>query len=438
VEAAFAGATIANGSRAFFEIRGWNQAADSSTTPVTPATLSLTALVAASTGGPAEGSAGANPSEPGRVVAQDIPGNQKWFFTDTALSGGGAPTACTSNLAASTTAGSNLASTTLTSASSSICWYTPTGTPASTAAGAWEFSLDISGVASTLTLLPNAQGSNNAWTGSGCTAGSEYLCVNQDPHDGNTTYINYPGSGTRKSTFNLPDWASPPSPVNITSVVVSVWCWASTGSGQAARIQTVLLNGSTEFDGSLTVCSTGPYGAVSSTYAQYPLTTPRAWTATDINNLQAGVVASSNKQIRATEIMVTVTYMPSYSVEIDLCTTQNCNTRTALYGPTTQTVFGNNVTITTPSISAQTLNGNDRIRFALTWVSGTSITVNYNGPSPTPGTSDSRATVPIPEFQEVMVPILGAAVLSLILPARRRRRERAPQDAERPEDVPRH
>lgn len=439
VEAALSGVPITNISRAFFEVRGWNLAADSSLAPAAPATLGLTALTMQSTEGPGSGTPGPTALGFDRVVAQDLPGNQKWFFTSTALSGGGAPTACSSNLAASTTAGSSPTSTTLTSGSTSLCWYTPTGTPASTAAGSWEFNLDISGATSTLTLLPNAQGSNNAWAGSGCTAGSEYLCVNQDPHDGNTTFIaSGTGGGSKKSTFSLPDWASPPSPVNITSVQITVWCWAATGSGQPASIQTVLLNGSTEFDGTATVCSTGPYAAVTTTYGQYPLATPRSWTATDINNLQAGVLTSGNKQVKVTEVKVTVTYMPSYSVEIDLCSIQNCNSRTALYGPTKYTSFGNNILITTPSIPAQAVNGNGRIRFAVAWVSGTSVTVNYNGPNPTPGTSDSRATVPIPEFQDVVLPVLGAVVLTIVLPARRRRRLRAADDSEPHRDVPRH
>ncbi|HII40265.1 MAG TPA: hypothetical protein HA326_03505 [Thermoplasmata archaeon] len=176
---------------------------------------------------------------------------------------------------------------------------------------------------------------------------------------------------------------------------------------------------------------------MSTTYPQYPFATPRAWTPTDINNLEAGVLSSGNKELRTTEVKVTVTYMPSYSVEIDLCTNQGCTARTALYGPKTYTTFGNNVTITTPSIAAHSLNGNDRIRFAVTWVSGTSVTVSYNGPTPTPGTSDSRATVPIPEFQDVAVPIGGAVLIALIGSGWRRRR-RAQEETEGAGVVPRH
>jgi hypothetical protein len=424
VEASLAGVPITNLSRAFFEARGWNQAVDSSLAPSAPTTLGLTALVAQSTGSPVASSPYTTTAGPDRVVAQDLPGNQKWFFTNTAVSGGGAPTVCTSNLVASTTAGSSPATKTLTSGSPSICWYTPTGTPASTNAGSWEFNLDMSAPALTLTLLPNAQGASYQWTGSGCAAGSEYLCVNQDPNDGNTTYITDGGSTNKKSTFALPDWSSPPSPVNITGVTISVWCWGATGGGQPSKISTVLLNGSSEFDGPSTACSTGAYGAITASYSQYPSATPRAWTTADINNLQAGLISSGNKELRATEIKVTVTYMPSYSVEIDLCTNQGCTARTALYGPKTFTTFGSNVTITTPSIPAQTLNGNDRIRFAVTWVSGTSVTVRYNGPNPTPGTSDSRATVPIPEFQDVAFPVAGALLVTLVGTARRRGRRR--------------
>src|SRR3989304_3478622 len=72
------------------------------------------------------------------VKILDIAGNQKWFFTNGATS----PTLCSTNYAASGTAGSSAASTTLIGTSPTICWYTALD-PSDVTGGQWEEILDI-------------------------------------------------------------------------------------------------------------------------------------------------------------------------------------------------------------------------------------------------------------------------------------------------------
>jgi len=90
-----------------------------------------------------------------------------------------------------------------------------------------------------------------------------------------------------------------------------------------------------------------------------------------------------------------------------------------LFPSTNFTKFGLDTTITTPTIAPQTLGADQRIRFKVAVVSGTSISIAYNGPNP--GASDSRATVAIPEFHEVAIPI-GFTVL--MIPVMRRWRSK--------------
>jgi hypothetical protein len=182
-------------------------------------------------------------------------------------------------------------------------------------------------------------------------------------------------------------------------------------------------------------CANSPtYTVWSETWTTNPTTTT-AWTLTDINALQAGVrdADATNREVRVSHVKVTVTFVPVYSVEIDRCTNSACSTMNVLYGPVNSNTFGNDVTFTTGSIAAQTLGPTERIRFKVALVAGGSVSVAYNGPYP--GTSDSRATVPIPEFAEVAVPF--ATTVLVILIARRRSARRArTRDSARAPQVP--
>ena len=415
IEAGFstAGLGFANGSAAYVEVRDWTGIADGGADAVFR-------VASQAVSAPPLNALAFDDS----VHTLDIPGNERWFFTNGTTSG----TSCTNNYAASTTAGSSATSTSISTNSNSVCWYTPTGQPASTFAGAWEVILDVSKVDATKPFLPNAQGSNNAWTiGTGCSAGSEYQCVDEHPNDGDTSYLQSTGATQVKSSFAIPDWSSPPSPLSITSVGISAWC--KSPSNPAGNVETYIRNGSSnEAFGTSTNCPTGSYTEVATAYANYPWGTPRSWTATDVNNLEIGMRDGDTqaRTVYVSEVRLAVSYAPVYSVEIFKCAQAACTSGSAIYGPTNFASFGSDVTITTSSLAAQSLNSNQRFRFKITLVTGAteggSISISYNGASG--GSSDSRATIPIPEFEEVAIPL---AVVLILVPATRywRTRRRA-------------
>jgi hypothetical protein len=380
------GRGIQNNSRAFFELRDWTGAADSIANPTV------------------------------RLGTRDISGNQQWFFTNGATSGAG----CTTNLAASTTAGTAATSTTLTG-TQSICWFTPLGVP-NTVAGPWEVILDMTQVSTgTQVLSPNANGDINAWVVNGigiCTdEANEWQCVAETTNDGDATAVNSTSSSTTDSLYNIADWTGAPSPLNVVNVNVESSCRKL--SNPLVSVKIIVKSGGTTTAGatSQNCANSATYTVWSETWTTNPTTTV-AWTLADINALQAGVrdADATSREVRASHVKVTVTFAPVYSVEIDRCTNTACSTMNVLYGPVNGNTFGNDVTFTTGSIAAQTLGPTERIRFSVALVAGGSVSVAYNGAYP--GTSDSRATVPIPEFAEIAIPLV--TTILVILFARRR------------------
>ena len=389
------GRGLANDSRAFFDLRDWSGKTDLGQPP----TVRIDTR-----GGEWPGT-------------RDISGNQKWFFRDTSTTG----TGCTSNFAASATAGSSATSTTL-SGTQSVCWFTPLGQPATTIAGAWEVILDIDKATDgTTTFTPNALGDTNAWTTSGCTEANEFQCVDDDPNNGDTDYIVSTASVVTDSLFNAPNWGSPPSPLTIISVVVQASCRKT--ASPTVDVRVIVKSGSTTGVGAtLTDCAnSGTYTVWSDTFTTDPAD-GGAWTASDIDAMQIGVRDNDDKsrEERVSHVKATVRWNPVYSVQIDKCTNAACTSFTTLYGPTSGNTFGSDVTFTTGSIGAQTLGPSERLRFTVALVTGGTVTVRYNGANP--GTDDSRATVPIPEFEQIAIP-LGVS-LGVAWMARARRRGR--------------
>ena len=171
--------------------------------------------------------------------------------------------------------------------------------------------MDLTRVDPTLGFLPNAAGSYGAWATVGsahsCATAAAYACVNDDPNDGDATYIQTQ-TDLAKSTFNTLDWASPPSPLNITNVRASVWCKDT--QSPVGSVRTLVKNGTNEALGTVTAC-TGAYAEIFTDYANYPLGASRAWTAIDINNLEIGVSASltgGNGNPFVSEVKLTVTH----------------------------------------------------------------------------------------------------------------------------------
>jgi hypothetical protein len=383
-----------NRSVTYFEVMDWALDKDASVDPILQ-------VDGATSGSPVPA------SSPGAVHTLDLPSNEKWFFTNT----NSAEAVCTSNKDASLSAGAAAASTTL-SAGQSICWYSPDGQP-DTLAGVWEVILDI-GIASDgiQTFMANANGDVNGWSAVGCAEASEFLCVDDDPNDGDGTYIDSVDAAPLDSLFNLPDWGSPPSPLSAT-VTVEASCRRTGGAPVDVR---VMLKSA----GTTSVGSTAQNCANSMLYSVWSETWPTdpadggPWTATDINGLQVGVRDNdaTTRDVRVSHVKAIVTFAPVYSVAINKCENAGCTITTNLYPATNFNAFGSDVTITTGGIPAQTLVGQEHIQWKVTLVSGGTVTIRYNGPYP--GTDDSRATVSIPEFEALVVPLTGVLALVAI------------------------
>ncbi len=197
-------------------------------------------------------------------------------------------------------------------------------------------------------------------------------------------------------------------------------------TGSAVSVKILVKSGGTTTAGatSQNCANSATYTVWSEDWATNP-TTSSAWTLSDINALQAGVrdADSGTLEVRVSHVRVTVTFVPVYSVEIDRCTNSACSTLNVLYGPTNGNTFGSDVTFTTGTIAAQTLGATERIRFKVTMVAGGSISVRYNGAYP--GTDDSRATVPIPEFSDIGPVVFGTILVALIVRRQRARRSRS-------------
>ena len=412
LEASFPSASLGfgNNSSAYFEVMDWALVKDGSQDPILRVG--------------AGGSSPAPNSSPGAVHTLDISGNEKWFFTDTNAN----ENVCTVNRDASLTAGSSAASSTL-SVGQSACWFTPNNTP-DTVSGVWEVILDI-GVATsgTQTLTPDANGDTNAWTvdGSGCTSeANEFQCVDESPNDGDATYVRSAASSPSDSLYALPDWSAP-SPL---SADVAVEASCAKEVSQSVSVSIVIKSGGTVYagaSGAQNCPQSSTYTVWSDTWTTDPATSSE-WTNSGINALQAGVRDGDNqaRPVRVSHVKVTVTFTPVYSVEINKCTNVGCTTTTNLYAATNFNTYGSDVTIQTGTIAAVSTGSTEHVEWKIALVAGGTVTIRYNGANP--GTDDSRATVPIPEFEQIAIPLAGS--LAVVAVVRRHARRREPDLAE--------
>jgi len=417
LEAGFAtaGLGLTNASAAYFEVMDWARIPDG---PVDPAFR---------IGGAGPSSMSDRSPQPGVVTTLDLAGNEKWFFTDT----NGNEAVCGVNKDASTTAGVSATSVTMSTQGSTACWYSPDGVP-DTVAGVWEVILDIETVsAGTEVFSPSALGDVNAWTvsgTSGCNSeGNEERCVDETTNDGDATYVKSTSGSQTDSLYNIPDWTAP-SPLSVTNLQLEASCRKTTGATVSVAI--LIKSGGTVFVGG----SGGQDCVNSATYSVWTdswTTDPfdgGAWTNADINALQVGVRDgdSATDEVRASHVKVAVTYTPVYSVEINECTNSACSGSAIIYAATNFNGYGPDVTIQTGTIGARSMTGGQHVQWKISLVSGGSIRIRYNGPHP--GADDSRATVPIPELEQVVVAI-GVAVVVAIVSRRWRLRRIATADS---------
>ena len=169
---------------------------------------------------------------------------------------------------------------------------------------------------SSASLLPNANGDTVSWVASGCTEANEWQCVDEDPNDGDTTYLKSTAKTVTDSLENL-------GTVNLNGGTVSsvvVWIWCRKAVSQTVGVRTVVkTHGSVYAGASDYNCpNSGTYGSTSTTYTTNPYT-GQAWTQAELDALQAGCRDNdgSTREVRCSEVRVDVTYhVARYALEV--------------------------------------------------------------------------------------------------------------------------
>ncbi|HEV8594902.1 MAG TPA: DUF6531 domain-containing protein, partial [Thermoplasmata archaeon] len=169
-------------------------------------------------------------------------------------------------------------------------------------------------------LLPNANGDTVSWVVSGtsdCTSeASEYLCVNDDPNNGDTDYIK--STSTTNPTDSLENLGTVAfNGATVQNVVLNIWCRRT--ASQAVQVRTLVKTNGVLFAGAsdFNCPNSGTYGTTSTTYATNPQT-GSAWTQGQIDALQAGCrdKDTTNRQVRCSEVRADVNFNARQSLEV--------------------------------------------------------------------------------------------------------------------------
>jgi hypothetical protein len=153
----------------------------------------------------------------------------------------------------------------------------------------------------TIQLFPNGGGSNTNLNPSG--ASSNWRCVDDNPPDGDTTYVYRDGSSMRTDTYATQDHGSVSGTIN--SVTIHIVC-RTTGSGLAHTV--ILTHGNTYTSPDFTL--TGSYQDLQYAYTRNP-NTNNPWTWSEIDSIEIGVALSrSSGQARCTQVYIEVNYTP--------------------------------------------------------------------------------------------------------------------------------
>ena len=155
----------------------------------------------------------------------------------------------------------------------------------------------------TETLRPNAAGTYSQADPVGEV--SNYLCVDEEVADDDSTYVETSGGATEIDTYNIPDHSEGYG--TISSVTVYVRCRATTTADLHAAETAIRTQGSDYF-GTYTLLPTS-YTDYSTTYNVNPNTT-NAWTWDEIDALEIGVRLYDNDdgEVRCTQVYVEVDY----------------------------------------------------------------------------------------------------------------------------------
>jgi len=150
--------------------------------------------------------------------------------------------------------------------------------------------------AATVTLYPSASGTYSAWSRSGCAA--NWDCVNETPHDGDTTYVSTSTNNARDS-YNLQDNQIP---TNATVTSIQIIATARRTTTNTTRMEVFYRLGGTNYDGATNFSLTSSYAEYSETWSGLSLS------LTDLNNLEIGVLSTNNRDKRVTQLRVVITY----------------------------------------------------------------------------------------------------------------------------------
>ncbi len=155
--------------------------------------------------------------------------------------------------------------------------------------------------AATVTIRPDSQGYYSGWSNTGCTSGSEWQCVDEAP--ANTSDYLYTSSGTTRETFGFQDTGLSSETINS----VTLYYYAKRYASNRYKFQPLIRSGTTNYAGS-TFSTTSSYEYYSQTYTTNPAT-GSAWTASEVNNLQAGMVSNnSNPGAYVAQVYAVVDY----------------------------------------------------------------------------------------------------------------------------------
>jgi len=157
--------------------------------------------------------------------------------------------------------------------------------------------------AGTETLRPDAAGTYSQADPVGEV--SNYLCVDEEVADDDSTYVETSGGATEIDTYNIPDHSEGYG--TISSVTVYVRCRASTTADLHAA-ETVIRTHNADYFGTYTLLPTS-YTDYSTTYNVNPNTT-NAWTWDEIDALEIGVRQYDNDEgeVRCTQVYAEVDY----------------------------------------------------------------------------------------------------------------------------------
>jgi hypothetical protein len=163
------------------------------------------------------------------------------------------------------------------------------------------------GGTTTVNLVPVAAGDVTDILAQSPNSGEHWDKVDDQPADGNTSYVSTYGSSVWQGDFyQIADL--PAGSANVSSVIVYA-VYASADSW-TAKIMTELLTNGQQFSGNTESTSSTNWVTISTTYDTNPATGEQ-WTVAEVNGVQAGITLKGPKNNQAaycTQVYVQVSY----------------------------------------------------------------------------------------------------------------------------------